>query len=77
MAIIASHTVYLVRTFINMAKAELYTNTQEYMGWKELQKNYMVQVLKPRGRQASNSREETFRLGQTDGLVLYKGNCSR
>ena len=23
-----------------MAKAELYTNTQEYMGWKELQKNY-------------------------------------
>ena len=36
----ASHTVYLVRTFINMAKAELYTNTQEYMGWKELQKNY-------------------------------------
>ena len=36
----ASHTVYLVRTFINMAKAELYPNTQEYMGWKELQKNY-------------------------------------
>ena len=23
-----------------MAKTELYPNTQEYIGWKELQKNY-------------------------------------
>ena len=50
-------------------------STQEHMGWKELQKNYGTSAQ----TKGDSSREETFRLGLTDGLVLYKVNnyCSR
>ena len=57
-----------------MAKAELYHNTQEYMDWKELQKNYCTSA-QTKGGGTSKAADEAFRLGLTDGLVLYKVNC--
>ena len=48
-----------------MAKTELYPDTQEYIGWKELQKNYDTNT-QTKG-ETSSSREETFRLGLAEG----------
>ena len=44
------------------------------MDWKELQKNYCTSA-QTKGGGTSKAADEAFRLGLTDGLVLYKVNC--
>ena len=57
-------------TSLNMAKGELYPNTQEYnMGWK----NYGTSAQTKRETDKQQQRGDIL----IDGLVLYKVNCSR